>query len=30
MIQIVEKHISSKTGVGEAHFLAWDGSAVSW
>lgn len=30
MIQIVEKHISSKTGVGEAHFLAWDGSTVSW
>jgi NAD(P)-dependent dehydrogenase (short-subunit alcohol dehydrogenase family) len=30
MIQIVEKHIRSETGVGEAHFLAWDGSTVSW
>jgi NAD(P)-dependent dehydrogenase (short-subunit alcohol dehydrogenase family) len=30
MIQIVEKHISSETGAGEAHFLAWDGSTVSW
>ena len=30
MVQIVEKYICSETGSGEAHFLAWDGSTVSW
>lgn len=30
MVQIVEKHIRSETEAGEAHFLAWDGSTVSW
>lgn len=30
MNQIVETHIRRETGLGEAHFLAWDGSTVSW
>ena len=30
MVQIVENHLSAENKIGEAQFLAWDGTRVDW